>query len=99
MSRRTFLREFDRRFTRRLIAVAAVFVLAGTAVLARAVQLQLLDQEFLAREGDARHLRVATVAAHRGMITDRYGEPLAVSSPVDSLWANPKQLVAATEES
>jgi cell division protein FtsI (penicillin-binding protein 3) len=97
MSRRKFLREFDRRFTRRLIAVAAVFVLAGTAVLARAVQLQLLDQEFLAREGDARHLRVATVAAHRGMITDRYGEPLAVSSPVDSLWANPKQLVAATD--
>lgn len=97
MSRTRAHREFDRRFTRRLIVVAVLFALGGTALLARAVQLQLLDQEFLARQGDARHLRVATIAAHRGMITDRYGEPLAVSSPVDSLWANPKQLVDATD--
>ena len=51
----------------------------------RAVSLQLVDHSFLAKEGDARVSRVATIAAHRGTITDRYGEPLAVSTPVDSI--------------
>jgi cell division protein FtsI (penicillin-binding protein 3) len=97
MSRPSIHRDFGRRFIRRLATVAVLFGLGGVAILARAVQLQLLDQEFLAREGDARHLRVATIAAHRGMITDRNGEPLAVSTPVDSLWANPGELVAATD--
>ncbi len=97
MRRRNQNRDFGRRFARRLFMVALVFGLGGVAILARAVQLQLLDQEFLARQGDARHLRVASIAAHRGMITDRNGEPLAVSTPVDSLWANPAELVNETE--
>lgn len=97
MSRPAAHRDFSRRFVRRLATVAILFGLAGAAIIARAVQLQLLDQEFLAREGDARHLRVAAIAAHRGMITDRHGEPLAVSTPVDSLWANPSELVGATD--
>ncbi|MDH4029307.1 MAG: penicillin-binding transpeptidase domain-containing protein, partial [Chromatiales bacterium] len=97
MTGKRAIKEFDRRFVRRLVTVAVLFGLGGVAVLARAVQLQLLDQEFLARQGDARHLRVASIAAHRGMITDRHGEPLAVSTPVDSLWANPAELVAATD--
>ena len=97
MSGKRAIKEFDRRFVRRLFTVAVLFGLGGVAVLARAVQLQLLDQEFLARQGDARHLRVASIAAHRGMIMDRHGEPLAVSTPVDSLWANPVELVAATD--
>jgi cell division protein FtsI (penicillin-binding protein 3) len=64
----------------------------------RAVSLQLVDHTFLAKEGDARVSRVATVAAHRGTITDRYGEPLAVSTPVDSIWVNPKELALATDQ-
>ena len=64
----------------------------------RAVSLQLVDHTFLAKEGDARVSRVATIAAHRGTITDRYGEPLAVSTPVDSIWANPKELALATDQ-
>ena len=87
MKRRGENRDFGRRFVRRLATIAVLFCLGGAAILARAVQLQLLDQEFLARQGDARHLRVASIATHRGMITDRNGEPLAVSTPVDSLWA------------
>jgi cell division protein FtsI (penicillin-binding protein 3) len=97
MKRRAENRDFGRRFVRRLATVAVLFCLGGAAILARAVQLQLLDQEFLARQGDARHLRVASIAAHRGMITDRNGEPLAVSTPVDSLWANPEELLSETE--
>src|SRR5438270_9696643 len=64
----------------------------------RAVNLQLVDHGFLAREGDARFSRVIPIAAHRGTITDRYGEPLAVSTPVDSVWANPKELALATDQ-
>lgn len=69
-------------------------MLAAFALLAaRSAQLQLLDHEFLQGQADARHLRVVEVAAHRGMVTDRNGEPLAISTPVQSVWANPKELV------
>jgi cell division protein FtsI (penicillin-binding protein 3) len=64
----------------------------------RAVTLQLVDHTFLAKEGDARFSRVAEIAAHRGTITDRYGEPLAVSTPVDSIWVNPKELALASDQ-
>jgi cell division protein FtsI (penicillin-binding protein 3) len=79
--------------TRRRL-VLAVFVLAGIALAARAVYLQVLQQGFLAHEAEVRHQRVVEVPAHRGMITDRRGEPLAVSAPVDSVWANPRLLMS-----
>jgi cell division protein FtsI (penicillin-binding protein 3) len=64
----------------------------------RAVGLQLVDHRFLAKEGDARFSRVLDIAAHRGTITDRHGEPLAVSTPVDSIWVNPGELALATDQ-
>jgi cell division protein FtsI (penicillin-binding protein 3) len=68
-------------------------VLLGAALLgARAVELQLLDHGFLAGQGDARSMRVVKIAAHRGAITDRNGEPLGLSTPVDSVWVNPPEL-------
>jgi cell division protein FtsI (penicillin-binding protein 3) len=68
------------------------------ALVYRAVNLQLVDHGFLAREGDARFSRVLEIAAHRGTVTDRYGEPLAVSTPVDSIWVNPSELALATDQ-
>ena len=68
------------------------------ALVYRAVNLQLVDHGFLAKEGDARFSRVLEIAAHRGTITDRYGEPLAVSTPVDSIWVNPSELALATDQ-
>ena len=74
-------------------------MLCGFAVLAaRSAQLQLVDREFLQGQADARHLRVVQVPAHRGMITDRNGEPLAISTPVQSVWVNPGELVASRNE-
>ncbi len=71
-------------------------MLTGFVLLAaRSAQLQLLDHEFLQGQADARHLRVVEMPAHRGMVVDRNGEPLAISTPVQSVWANPKELVAA----
>jgi cell division protein FtsI (penicillin-binding protein 3) len=98
MSQVRFTKQrFQQRFRRRLLLVAALFAVCGASLLARAAQLQLFDQDFLAGQGDARHLRTVEIAAHRGMITDRHGEPLAVSTPVDSLWANPGELLTATD--
>ena len=66
-----------------------VFVVAALALLGRAVQLQHYRQDTLQGEADARQLRSAGISAHRGMITDRDGEPLAISTPVYAAWADP----------
>lgn len=74
-------------------------VLASAALLlARGLFLHVLNKEFLQKEGDARAQRVLAIPAHRGMITDRRGEPLAISTPVDSVWANPQMLLQQREE-
>jgi len=77
--------------------VLGLFATAFVALVWRAVDLQVFNQDFLQNQGDARHLRVVTLAAHRGMILDRNGEPLAVSTPVDSVWANPQELATGRE--
>ena len=71
---------------------------AGASLLARSVYLQVIDQAFLERQGDARILRKARLSANRGMILDRNGEPLAVSTPVDTVWADPRKLAEAPQE-
>ncbi len=84
-----------RRFVGRVTLVLAFFVLAASSLLARAVHLQVLSKEFLNQQADSRHLRTEKISAHRGSITDRNGEPLAISTPVDSVWANPRKLASA----
>ncbi|MCR4298435.1 MAG: penicillin-binding protein 2 [Gallionella sp.] len=67
-----------------------VLLLAGLAGLAgRGAYLQVVHNDFLQEKGNARYSRVIEVSAHRGMITDRNGIPLAVSTPVESVWASP----------
>ena len=87
-----------RSFYWRAYFLVTVLAAAGFALLWRAGMLQLVDHGFLASQGAARFSRVAKIAAHRGTITDRYGEPIAVSTPVDSVWANPKELAAAIDQ-
>ncbi len=86
-----------RRFVGRLSLVIAFFALFGCALLARAVHLQVLNKDFLNQQADTRHLRNEKISAHRGSITDRNGEPLAISTPVDSVWANPQELASAVD--
>ena len=78
----------------RSVAVLLFFSLGAAALVGRAVYLQVMDRQFLLDQGAERHLRVMQIPAHRGMILDRNGEPLAVSTPVDSLWMNPQELDA-----
>ena len=80
-----------RAMSRRGLVLILLGVAAGGMV-ARAAYLQLVHTDFLREQGDERFLRVVEVPAHRGMILDRNGEPLAVSSPVDSIWAQPAEL-------
>jgi len=85
-------------FRWRAYLLGTLLGVSAAALVWRAINLQLVDHGFLAKEGDARFSRVIPIAAHRGMITDRYGEPLAVSTPVDSVWANPKELAPASDQ-
>ena len=90
-------KEAARRFVGRSVVVFAFFTVAAGLLLARAVHLQVLSKDFLNAQADTRHLRTETISAHRGSITDRHGEPLAISTPVDSIWANPKELSGAVD--
>jgi cell division protein FtsI (penicillin-binding protein 3) len=72
-------------------------VLLGLALVTRAVHLQVFDKGFLISQAEARHLRTAKISANRGPITDRNGEPLAASMPVDSLWVSPQELSQVPE--
>lgn len=76
-----------------LAIMAAMLVLVG-----RAINLQVLDRQFLQRQGDIRHLDVVPAPAHRGRILDRNGELLAISTPVKSVAVNPKEFEASEKE-
>ncbi len=77
--------------------VLAMLVLGGVGLVTRAFFLQVYEKDFLNQQADSRHLRVETITASRGEIIDRHGEPLAISSPVDSIWAEPAKLLDAVD--
>ena len=82
---------------KRLLLVCVLLGAGSMALLARAFNLQVVDQAFYRKQGDARFVREIPIATSRGMITDRNGEPLAISSPVESIWANPRELLKSPE--
>jgi cell division protein FtsI (penicillin-binding protein 3) len=77
-----------------LLGFLGTFLLA---VIASTVYRQVIDNEFLQHEGELRYLRASEIPARRGMILDRNGEPLAVSTPVATVWADPSKLVGRPE--
>ncbi len=81
----------------RLMLVTGALGVCALALVARAVDVQLLRSDFYQKQGDERFLREVAIPTSRGMITDRNGEPLAVSTPVESITANPKELLEAPE--
>ncbi|MFJ3075762.1 MULTISPECIES: peptidoglycan D,D-transpeptidase FtsI family protein [Pseudomonas] len=78
------------------VVIGLLAVMVG-AICWRIIDLQVVDRDFLKGQGDARSLRHIPIPAHRGLITDRNGEPLAVSTPVTTLWANPKEMQASKD--
>ena len=78
---------------RRLHWLLGLLCLGAGGLLARALDIQVIRKEFYQSQGDKRYLREVPVPAYRGAILDRNGEPLAISTPVVSIWANPKELL------
>jgi cell division protein FtsI (penicillin-binding protein 3) len=76
----------------RFFFVLLIFAVAVAAIGWRLTYLMVIDREFLLNQGDARTLRNIAIPAYRGMITDRNGVPLAISTPVDSIWVDPQRL-------
>jgi cell division protein FtsI (penicillin-binding protein 3) len=75
---------------RRLLLV--LVLLGFVALLGRSLYLQSFHKRFLQEKGDARYNRTLVLPSQRGKITDRHGELLAISSPVESIWANPSDV-------
>ncbi len=70
--------------------ILSIMSLAVIGLIWRMVDLMIIDRPFLLGQGNARSLRTVTIPAYRGMIIDRNGEPLAISTPVDSVWFDPQ---------
>ena len=81
----------------RLYVVAMVLALTSSALVVRAVDLQVVRKDFYQEQGDQRFLRDIPIPVSRGTIFDRNGEPLAVSTPVESIWANPTDVLSASD--
>ena len=78
----------------RLNLVRLVFISLVIGLGWRLADIEVLHPDFLRGQGDARHIRHVAIPAHRGMILDRNGKPLAVSTPVHSVWFNPQDIHA-----
>ncbi len=81
----------------RRVLVFSIVAGMGLVLVVRAVDLHVRDRDFLQNQGEARQHRVISIPAHRGMLLDRNGEPLAISTPVDTLWAEPEQLAKSNQ--
>ncbi len=91
MARNNQYEQSSNRWRHYTIVGAGLLLFA--LLIARLTQLQVLDTDFLQVEGTKRTVREHSIEAYRGMIVDRNNEPLAVSTPVKSIWANPKQII------
>jgi cell division protein FtsI (penicillin-binding protein 3) len=89
--------------TPKLPRLRAPLVFGGLLVLllgllGRSLYLQRIDNDFLQEQGSSRYSREIDVPAHRGRIVDRFGDPLAISTPVKAVWAWPDQVVATQDQ-
>ncbi|WP_131780967.1 peptidoglycan D,D-transpeptidase FtsI family protein [Legionella gresilensis] len=82
----------------RLATVSIFFIMIFGILVWRILDLTVLHRQFLKGQGDARSIRIQDIPAYRGMITDRQGIPLAVSTPVQSVWVNPKEFSPTKEQ-
>jgi cell division protein FtsI (penicillin-binding protein 3) len=76
----------------RLYLVLFLMFLCVLAIGWQVSTLHIVDRDFLQGQGDIRTIRTVPLVANRGLISDRNGEPLAVSSPVKSIWVNPQEI-------
>lgn len=80
--------------TWRYYVMIAVLLCGFGALVTRAAYLQVVNAEELAEAGESRSIRVKGISSHRGLILDRNGVELARSVPTESVWLDPKTLLA-----
>ncbi|WP_366929576.1 penicillin-binding protein 2 [uncultured Thiohalocapsa sp.] len=97
MRRVELARRRPPNFAVRRAMLGVMLAAACLSVVAAAFHRQVLEHEFLRHEGEKRFLREREIAARRGMVTDRNGEPLAISTSMSTLWADPKLLADRRE--
>ncbi len=90
-SRRRRYKKYNSAIRRRWILV--IFLIVIIILFWRAIDLQINSSHFLQSQGQKRHIGIEKIIVHRGMLMDRNGEPLAISTPIQSVWVNPKQFV------
>ncbi len=73
--------------------VITVLLTLMVGLVTRALYLQIVEKDFLSSQGIQRQIRMIETPAYRGTITDRFGTPLAISTPVDSVWVNPGEIL------
>lgn len=87
-----------RTYQRRYYLIILILILVTLGLVWRLVDLTVIDRAFLRGQGDARTVRTVAIPAHRGMILDRNNQPLAISTPVDSVWINPLEFTATSAD-
>lgn len=83
----------QRDYPGRYWLLMGLFILGFLGLVGKIIQLHIVNSEFLQQQGDARAIRTMDISAYRGIISDRDGEPLAISTPVDTIWANPRKVL------
>ena len=82
----------------RFTIVIAIFCSLSMALAAKITYLMVFSHEFLSNEGRKRSMRLIETAPVRGTIFDRFNQPLAVSTPVSTLWVNPRQFAPTNRQ-
>jgi cell division protein FtsI (penicillin-binding protein 3) len=95
---RTTVKRSSDDFTGRRKFLLVFMMFCMVLLVGRAIHLQVLSKKFLKDQGDMRQVDDVSVSAYRGMIVDRNGDPLAISTPVESIWINPRELRFAKED-
>jgi len=90
--------QHNKQYTWRVYFLIFFLCLALVGIVWRLFDLNVLKRNFLLSQSKARILRTVKIPAYRGMITDRFGQPFAISTPVESVWVNPKLFSATTEQ-
>ena len=80
--------------TARRNVVVGFLALMTLGLVAQLIRLQVTTADSLTKRGYDRSLRIQTEDALRGMILDREGEPLAISTPVSTLIIDPLRMWA-----
>ncbi len=88
----------NENYTWRIYVIGFVLALGVIGLLSRLLDLTIFNRHFLLQQSNARVLRVISTPAYRGMITDRTGIPLAISTPVDSVWIDPQMFSPAAQQ-